>query len=86
MRKLGLALLVVASMSVGAIWTNANATVPVAARRAHYALQSDLFGYPYTLRLRHCAPAEDTLGKLIMVDYRPADSVVIYRCRKPSAY
>lgn len=81
MRKLALALTVVASMSLGAILASANATVPASAHRARYALQSDLWGYPYTLKLRHCAPAEDSLGTLKMVEYRPADSVVIYRCK-----
>lgn len=61
----------------------AHTAIPVQARRAHYALQSDLWGYPYTLKLRHCAPAEDTLATLKMVEYRPADSVVIYRCVRP---
>jgi hypothetical protein len=54
--------------------------VPPQAHRATYALQSDLWSYPYTLKLRHCAPAEDTLSDLRMVRYDPAHSVVIYRC------
>lgn len=57
--------------------------IPASARRATYALQSDLWGYPYKLRLRHCAPSEDVLVTLRMVEYRPADSVVIYRCVTP---
>ncbi len=57
--------------------------VPPQARRATYALQSDLWGYPYTLRLRHCAPSPDVMVELRMVEYRPADGVVIYRCVTP---
>lgn len=76
-------LVITAILSVGLGFAVARAAAPASARRATYALQSDLWGYPYKLRLRHCAPSEDVLVTLRMVEYRPADSVVIYRCVTP---
>lgn len=52
-----------------------------------YRLAHDVgSGMPFTLKLRHCSPHEDTLGRLILVDYRPADGVAVYRCRRPRSY
>lgn len=56
----------------------------VGAHRTTYALQGDnADGMPYRIVLRHCAPAEDTLAQLRLVDYRPADGVAVYRCVRP---
>lgn len=77
-------LVIIGCMTVASTaYAYAHPRIPAQAQRARYALQTDLWSYPYTLKLRHCAPSEDTLATLRMVDYRPADSIVIYRCVKP---
>lgn len=68
---------------IGAMLTGATSALASAHRSdtyhgAKYALQEDLWGFMYTLRLRHCSnPAPRTLT---LVEARLADSVVIYRC------
>lgn len=48
-----------------------------------YTLQSDSpAGFPERLVLRHCGPAEDSLGVLRLVDYSPGTGRMVYRCRK----
>lgn len=62
---------------------------PVQARAVpptRYELTADLQGMPYYLKLRHCAPAEDTLAILFMVEYDPDNSRIVYRCRKGGQY
>lgn len=50
---------------------------------SRYQLRASVGSMPVTLVLRHCAPTEDTLARLVMVDFRPRDSVVVYRCVRP---
>lgn len=66
-------------------WQAARVTqAEVVPHRTVYVHDSGSPSMPQSIVLRHCLNAEDTMGKLILVDYSPERAV--YRCRKPAAY
>lgn len=56
-------------------------------QRSVYDIRANRINMPDRVVLtKSCLPAEDTMGKLILVNWDPARGLAVYRCRRPSAY